>query len=29
MEETYKKTQAKIAHKRNKLMFNIFFLGSL
>ena len=29
MKETYKKTQAKIAHKRNKLMFNIFFLGSL
>ena len=29
MEETYKKAQAKIAHKRNKLMFNIFFLGSL
>ena len=29
MEEIYEKTQAKIAHKRNKLMFNIYFLGSL
>ena len=29
MEEIYEKTQAKIVHKRNKLMFNIYFLGSL